>query len=100
MLTIGRWNLLAAVAVQYVPALVLRTTGAFDIGVEHFAERHGLMVIIVLGESLVSVALAATSLPVDGPLVIGTLCGLAASAALWWAYFDGEDDAAAQGLRS
>src|SRR4051812_12386562 len=57
MLTIGRWNLLAAglilaagfvsvawpfwlaaVAVQYVPALVSRTTGAFDIGVEHFAE--------------------------------------------------------------
>ena len=121
MLVVGRWNLLAAtlvlvaafvhgpghwllwlgaVAVQYLPPALSRTTQAFDIGVEHFAERHGLMVIIVLGESLVSVALAATELPVDGPLVVGTLCGLAASAALWWAYFGGEDEAAAAALRA
>ncbi len=81
--SIGRWNLLAAalvlvagfvhgdahwplwiaaVAVQYLPPLVTRAIGTFDIGIEHFAERHGLMVIIVLGESLVSVALAANEL--------------------------------------
>jgi low temperature requirement protein LtrA len=96
----GRWPLwIAAVAVQYLPPLVTRTTGSFDIGIEHFAERHGLMVIIVLGESLVSVALAATELPVNGPLVVGTLCGLAASAAFWWAYFGGDDEAGADGLR-
>lgn len=71
-------------------------TAAFAINVAHFTERHGLMIIIVLGESLVSVALAAQEQTVTLRLVLGVLCGLAASAAMWWCYFAGEDDAAAE----
>jgi low temperature requirement protein LtrA len=52
----------------------------------------------VLGESLLSVALAAQQLPVDATLIFGTLCALAASAAMWWCYFGGEDAAAADAL--
>ncbi|MDQ6848676.1 MAG: low temperature requirement protein A [Actinomycetota bacterium] len=89
---------IAAVAIQYVLPIFARTVGSFTIGVEHFAERHGLMIIIVLGESLVSVALAAQRLPVDATLIVGALCGLAASAAMWWCYFGGEDAAAAAAL--
>jgi len=54
------WPLwLAAVVAQWVPAMFRNQTAAFAINVAHFTERHGLMIIIVLGESLVSVALAA-----------------------------------------
>jgi low temperature requirement protein LtrA len=95
----GHWPLwLAAVIIQYVQPVVANTAGSFAIGVEHFAERHGLMIIIVLGESLLSVALAAQQLPVDATLILGTLCALAASAAMWWCYFGGEDAAAAEAL--
>jgi low temperature requirement protein LtrA len=96
--TDGGWHWplwLAAVLVQIVPPLVTSSTASFDIGVAHFAERHGLMIIIVLGESLISVALAADALSVDMRLVVGALCGLAALAAMWWCYFTGDDDAAA-----
>ena len=92
----ARWPLwIAAVAIFYLYGLLTSNTESFDIGVEHFAERHGLMVLIVLGESLVSVAVAAQSERVTAALIVGALCGLAATAALWWAYFGGEDEAAA-----
>ena len=54
------------------------------------------MIIIVLGESLVGVALAAQGEQVGGELVFGMLCVLCTAAAMWWCYFDGEDDAAAR----
>jgi low temperature requirement protein LtrA len=44
------------------------------------------------------VALAAEHLPVRRGLVFGTLCGLAASAAMWWCYFGGEDERATRAL--
>jgi low temperature requirement protein LtrA len=95
-----RWPLWAlAVAVQWVPPLA-GLADTIDLSVDHFAERHGLMIIIALGESLVSVALAGQGLPVRPSLVVGTLCGLAAVAAMWWAYFVGEDEAGAEALRA
>jgi low temperature requirement protein LtrA len=92
------WLWSAAVVLQWGSAVLSGSTQAFSIDVDHFAERHGLMIIIVLGESLVSVALAAERLPVTAGLVFGTLCGLAASAAMWWCYFAGEDERATRAL--
>ena len=65
----------------------------------HFAERHGLMIIIVLGESVISVALAAQDEPLDAQLIGGCLLGVAAIAAMWWAYFVGDDEIAAERAR-
>ena len=70
----------------------------FQIQVGHFAERHGLMILIVLGESLVSVGSAASGQQVDGRLVVGVLCGFLATAALWWSYFVGDDEAAVEAV--
>ena len=56
------------------------------------------MILIVLGESLVSVAAAARHLSLSAGLVAGALCGLAASTAMWWCYFAGDDDRAAEAL--
>ncbi len=54
---------------------------------EHFAERHGLIVIIALGESIVAIGIGATD---DLTLGIGVaaVLGVALTAAMWWTYFD------------
>ena len=54
----------------------------------HFAERHGLILIVALGESIVALGVGAAELPISWPIVAGSVAGLALSAALWWAYFD------------
>jgi low temperature requirement protein LtrA len=54
----------------------------------HFAERHGLILIVALGESIVAIGVGMTELPISWPIVVAAGSGLALSAALWWAYFD------------
>jgi low temperature requirement protein LtrA len=53
----------------------------------HFAERHGLIVIIALGESIVAVGVGANA-KVDAGIVVAAILGTAVAAALWWLYFD------------
>jgi low temperature requirement protein LtrA len=53
----------------------------------HFAERHGLIVIIALGESIVAVGIGAKH-GVDAGVALGAVVGTAIAAALWWLYFD------------
>ena len=54
---------------------------------EHFAERHGLIVIIALGESIVAIGVGA-EIGVDAGVVVAAVLGIAVAAALWWLYFD------------
>jgi low temperature requirement protein LtrA len=54
----------------------------------HFAERHGLFIIVALGESIVSIGIGVAELPISWPIIVASVLGLAVSAALWWAYFD------------
>jgi low temperature requirement protein LtrA len=54
----------------------------------HFAERHGLIIIVALGESIVSIGIGVAALPISWPIIAATLLGLAVVWALWWAYFD------------
>jgi low temperature requirement protein LtrA len=53
----------------------------------HFAERHGLIIIIALGESIVAIGVGA-----GGTLTWGiagaAIAGIAVLAAMWWMYFD------------
>jgi low temperature requirement protein LtrA len=54
----------------------------------HFAERHGLMIIVALGESIVAIGVGARELDLDAGVVAAALLALGISAALWWLYFD------------
>jgi low temperature requirement protein LtrA len=54
----------------------------------HFAERHGLIVLIALGESIVAIGVGAEGLDLGAEVIAGALLGVLISAALWWAYFD------------
>ena len=53
----------------------------------HFAERHGLIIIIALGESIVAIGVGAEE-GVDVGIVVAAVVGTAIAAALWWLYFD------------
>jgi low temperature requirement protein LtrA len=53
----------------------------------HFAERHGLIFIIALGESIVAIGVGA-EVGVDAGVVAAATLGVAVAAALWWLYFD------------
>jgi low temperature requirement protein LtrA len=53
----------------------------------HFAERHGLIVIIALGESIVAIGVGA-EVGVDAGVVIAATLGVVVAGALWWLYFD------------
>jgi low temperature requirement protein LtrA len=54
----------------------------------HFAERHGLIIIIALGESVVAIGVGAAGHEVHAGVVVAALLGLTVAAALWWTYFD------------
>jgi low temperature requirement protein LtrA len=75
-------------------ALLLDLGGPFFFGAEgwklvpaHFAERHGLIIIIALGESIVAIGVGA-EIGVDTGVVLAAVLGVAVAAALWWLYFD------------
>jgi low temperature requirement protein LtrA len=53
----------------------------------HFAERHGLILLIALGESIVAIGVGAQH-GVDGGVIAAAVLGMALCAAMWWAYFD------------
>src|SRR5213080_4279843 len=77
---------------------VMRKPSGFAIGAAHFVERHGLVIIVAIGESVVAIGIGASHLPVDGALVVAAALGLALSACLWWAYFGGDAERAEQAL--
>ena len=55
---------------------------------KHFAERHGLIVIVALGESIVALGVGVTGQPVTWAVLLAALLGLGVSVGLWWVYFD------------
>ena len=53
----------------------------------HFAERHGLILLIALGESIVAIGVGAEA-EVDAGVVAAAVLGISVAAAMWWLYFD------------
>src|SRR5918993_2506004 len=76
-----------ALAVGYGVAFV-RSVSGFRVHARHFAERHGLVVIIALGESIVAVGVGATGVGLGTSVLVAAVLGIVLAAALWWAYFD------------
>jgi low temperature requirement protein LtrA len=64
-----------------------RPSEGFEIGPTHFVERHSLLVLIAIGESVVATGIGARGLTIDFRLVVTAVLGLLLSAGLWWTYF-------------
>jgi low temperature requirement protein LtrA len=77
----------AAIALDLFAALVGAQREGWNLHPEHFVERHGLIVIIALGETLIVAAAGLVDAPrtpvfiATGILSVAVLCGL------WWTYF-------------
>jgi low temperature requirement protein LtrA len=78
---------IAALSIDY-GGLMARGVEGWRVAASHFAERHGLIVIIALGESIVSLGVGASGLELDAGLIVAALLGIAIAGAMWWAYFD------------
>ena len=76
-----------ALGIGYGVAFVRGVSG-FRIHPGHIAERHGLVVIIALGESVVAVGVGASGVGLGTSVIVAAVLGIALAAALWWAYFD------------
>jgi len=77
---------------------IVTAVGGFRIRAAHFVERHGLIVLIALGESVVAVGIGVHGRGLTTGLVLTAVLGLALTAALWWLYFDGEDEKAERAI--
>ncbi len=81
----GLW--IAALAIDYGIVFVRGVEG-FHVNVGHFVERHRLVLIIALGESLIAIGVGAEELLLSTDVVLAALFGIALIIALWWLYFD------------
>jgi low temperature requirement protein LtrA len=78
----------AALVADYVGVYLAGSRGWVVRSPGHFAERHGLIIIIALGESIVAIGVGVAELPVTASILLASALGLAVAVCLWWIYFD------------
>jgi low temperature requirement protein LtrA len=79
------WGL--AILLDLIAAGVSARAAEWNIHPEHFAERHGLFVIIALGETLIIAGSGMTDLAWTGELLVVAILVVAITCGLWWSYF-------------
>jgi low temperature requirement protein LtrA len=87
----------AAFLIDFSGGFIASTLSGWELpSPSHFTERHGLVLIIALGESLLSIGVGAGTAVTRGPILVAALLGFAVSVCLWWFYF--KNTAAAAGM--
>jgi low temperature requirement protein LtrA len=76
-----------ALAIDYLGPVVIGVGRGWMVAAEHFAERHGLIVLIALGESIIAIGLGA-GFELDTGVMVAAALGIVVVSALWWLYFD------------
>ena len=79
------WGL--AIILDVIAALVGGNNDSWKLHPRHFSERHGLFVIIALGETLIISASAVTEEYFNGKLLLVSLLSVGITCCLWWIYF-------------
>ena len=83
------WIWLGAIITDMVLTFVTSRGGSWRIqSAAHWAERHGLIIILALGESIVSIGVGAAHEAISVPLLIGSVLAITLTISLWWLYFD------------
>ena len=78
---------LAALAVGLFGPLLAGTSG-WRVQPAHFVERHGLIMIIAIGESFVAIGLGAKSTELTAGVIVASVLALVVATSFWLAYFD------------
>ena len=82
---IAVWML--ALAIDYLGPTVIGMGRGWGVAPEHFAERHGLIVLIALGESMIAIGVGA-GFELGTGVIVGAALGIVVVSTLWWLYFD------------
>ena len=83
------WIWLAAFVVDVVLTYVTSRGGSWRVqSAAHWSERHGLIIILALGESVISIGVGAAHEAISLPLLIGGVLAITLTISLWWLYFD------------
>lgn len=96
----GTWQLVlvaAAVAIDVAGPFIAGGEG-WRLSLAHFAERHSLIVIIALGESIIALGLGAAGIAPSAAMLGLALVGVAVSCALWVAYFGGASESVEEAI--
>jgi low temperature requirement protein LtrA len=78
---------LAAIGIGFLGPLLGGISG-WRLQPEHFVERHGLIVIIAIGESLIAIGLGERSAGLSTSVVVAAVLGFVVATSFWLAYFD------------
>ena len=78
----------AVVVFDYVGTILAGASGWRLNSAGHFAERHGLILIVALGESIVAIGVGVAGYPISSPVILASVLGLTLAGSLWWVYFD------------
>ncbi len=79
------WGL--AITFDVIAAIVAGGSESWNLHAKHFSERHGLFVIIALGETLIIAASAVSEEYWNGYLLLVSLLSVGLTCCLWWIYF-------------
>jgi len=83
------WFWIGGLVADIVLTYVTSAGGAWRLhSAAHWAERHGLVIILALGESVVAIGVGAAQQAVSVEIIVGAVLAIALSIGLWWLYFD------------
>jgi low temperature requirement protein LtrA len=88
----ARYVLWILVVIFHVITSTLGTGTRFELRVNHFVERHGLLLLVALGESIIAIGTGGEFLNLR--FLFAAVLGLILSAALWWLYFAHDEEIA------
>jgi len=72
----------------------LGTGVRFELRVSHFVERHGLLLLVALGESIIAIGAGGREAFLNLRFISAAVLGLILCAALWWLYFARDEEIA------
>jgi low temperature requirement protein LtrA len=78
---------LTAIAIGFFGPLLFGVSG-WRVEPAHFVERHGLIVIIAIGESLVAIGLGERTSGLSTGVIVAAVLGFVVATSFWLAYFD------------
>jgi len=76
-----------ALAIDYLGPVMIGVGRGWRVAREHFVERHGLIILIALGESIIAIGVGA-GFDLDTGVIVAAALGIVVVSALWWLYFD------------
>jgi low temperature requirement protein LtrA len=76
-----------AIALDILAAMIGGRSEGWNLHPEHFTERHGLFVIIVLGETLIIAAAGLAGVEWTAEITAAAMLAVGITCGLWWSYF-------------